>query len=229
MISIRNLRLVVGDGDTQVAALDDVWLDVAPGELLAVVGPSGSGKSSLLAVAGALLRPDAGEVVVDGVDIVAASAEDRTRIRREKIGMIFQQSNLIPSLTVLEQLLVVPDLSGRSRRAARSEAGDLLTSVGMGHRLGHRPHQLSGGERQRVGIARALMGRPALLLADEPTSALDHRRGDEIVRLLADETHRRGVASIMVTHDSAMLGHVDRVVTMEDGRLYRHAFASTPG
>lgn len=218
-LSVRDVSLVLGDGDQEVTALDQVSLDVEPGQLVAVVGPSGSGKSSLLAVAGAMLRPSRGSVHIGDVDLTAASDRERTRLRRDRIGFVFQGSNLVPSLTAVEQLLLLPHLAGVRPASRRVRALALLDEVGMGHRSDRRPHQLSGGERQRVGIARALMVEPDVLLVDEPTSALDHERGAEIVDLLARETHQRGVATVMVTHDTAMLDRVDRVARMHDGRL----------
>ncbi|MEV4103793.1 ABC transporter ATP-binding protein [Nonomuraea sp. NPDC049649] len=215
---IEGVTLSLGDGDAMVTALDDVHLDVAPGEFVAIVGPSGSGKSSLLAVAGALTTPDTGRVLLDSVDISKASAREKARHRRERIGFVFQSGNLIPALTALDQLRFALEVAGK-RASAGHDPRELLDRVGMGHRAGHRPHQLSGGERQRVGIARALVTRPAVLLVDEPTAALDRARSDDIVTLLAHETHEFGVATIMVTHDHDVLGHCDRVLSMVDGKL----------
>ena len=200
-------------------ALDHVSFRVADGELAAVVGPSGSGKSSLLAVTGALLRPTSGRVDVGGIDLAAISAKERTAVRREKIGFVFQSSNLVPSLTAVEQLQLISHIDKVRPKRSRGRALELLEAVGMAHRADRRPHQLSGGERQRVGIARALMARPAVLLVDEPTSALDHERGTEIVQLLARESHDNAVATVMVTHDNAMLEWVDSTYRMDDGRL----------
>ncbi|WP_249346037.1 ABC transporter ATP-binding protein [Microbispora sp. H11081] len=215
---VEGVTLTLGDGDATVTALDDVHLDVAPGEFVAIVGPSGSGKSSLLAVAGALTTPDSGRVLLDGVDISAASPREKARHRRERIGFVFQSGNLIPALTSLDQLRFALDVAGK-RPGDGHDPRKLLERVGMGHRAGHRPHQLSGGERQRVGIARALVTRPAVLLVDEPTAALDRARSDDIVTLLAHETHESAVATVMVTHDHDVLGHCDRVLSMVDGRL----------
>ncbi|MEV4080877.1 ABC transporter ATP-binding protein [Nonomuraea fuscirosea] len=215
---MEGVTLSLGDGDATVTALDDVDLAVAAGEFAAIVGPSGSGKSSLLAVAGALTTPDAGRVLVDGVDITRASSREKARHRRERIGFVFQSGNLIPALTALDQLRFALDIAGK-RSGGGHDPRELLDRVGMGHRVGHRPHQLSGGERQRVGIARALVTRPAVLLVDEPTAALDRARSDDIVTLLAHEAHEFAVATIMVTHDHEVLGHCDRVLTMVDGRL----------
>lgn len=220
MLELRDVCLVLGDGEQKVAALDHVSLDVASGELLAVVGPSGSGKSSLLAVIGGLRRPTSGQIRVGGTELTGLSPEALTTVRRERIGFVFQQSNLVPSLTALDQLLLIPHLRGRRPSAAdRDRARALLRDVGMEHRSGRRPAELSGGERQRVGIARALMGEPTVMLVDEPTSMLDHPRGRQVMELLSAQCHERRVAALIVTHDPAMLDGVDRVVGIVDGRL----------
>ena len=218
-LRLADVTLTLGDGDSTVTALDHVDLAVPAGELLAVVGPSGAGKSSLLAVAGALTRPDAGTVTVDGVDVSSLSPSRQAALRAERIGFVFQSGNLLPALTAADQLRFALHATGRRiGRSARSPH-DLLEQVGMAHKAGRRPHELSGGERQRVGIARALVTEPALLLVDEPTAALDRARSHEVVELLAAETHDHGVATVMVTHDHDVLEHCDRVVRMEDGRL----------
>lgn len=216
-LALSGVVVRLGDGDAMVTALDGVSLTVAPGELVAVVGPSGAGKSSLLAVAGALTVPEQGTVTVDGHDLVGMTARQRAAYRRDHIGFVFQSGNLIPALTSLEQLQLVAKLS--RRRAEGRAPAELLADVGMAHKANRRPHQLSGGERQRVGIARALMGRPSLLLVDEPTAALDRARSHEVVQLIAQETKEAGVATVMVTHDHDVLEHCDRVAEMIDGRL----------
>ncbi|GAA3336427.1 ABC transporter ATP-binding protein [Amorphoplanes nipponensis] len=216
-LTLSGVTVRLGDGDTMVTALDEVDLTVAPGELVAVVGPSGAGKSTLLAVSGALTVPDQGTATVDGHDLAGMTVRQRAAYRRDHIGFVFQSGNLIPALTALEQLRLVAELS--PHRAGGRNPAELLADVGMTHRAGRRPHQLSGGERQRVGIARALMGRPKLLLVDEPTAALDRARSHEVVQLLARETKEAGVATVMVTHDHDVLEHCDRVTEMIDGRL----------
>jgi putative ABC transport system ATP-binding protein len=218
-LSLDAVRLTYPDGDDRLIALDDVTLHVAPGEFLAVTGPSGSGKSSLLAVAGALITPDSGRVSVAGRDLTSLDAKARDRVRLDTIGFVFQQPNLLPSLTALDQLLLVAELRGADRPAARSRALELLDQVGLAERAHRRPAQLSGGERQRVNVARALMGEPSVLLVDEPTSALDHRRGGVIVGLLRDITREHRTATVMVTHDLTHLHLVDRTVELRDGRL----------
>jgi putative ABC transport system ATP-binding protein len=218
-LAAETVTLVLGDGEQQVKALDAVSVAVRPGEVLAVVGPSGSGKSSLLAVCGGLRTPTSGRIFVEDTEITALPREELTGLRRDRIAFVFQQSNLVPSLTALDQLLLIAHLRGRRPARERERALGLLREVGMENRQDRRPGQLSGGERQRVGIARALMSEPALLLVDEPTSMLDHQRGRQIVELLAREAHAHQVATLMVTHDPAMLGCADRVVHMTDGRL----------
>jgi putative ABC transport system ATP-binding protein len=218
-LEVTNATLTFGAGDALVHALLGVSLSVAPGEFVAVVGPSGSGKSSLLAISGGLQSPTAGSVKVAGTEMTTLKDSARTALRRNKIGYVFQQSNLIASLTVRDQLLLIAHLNHDMGSKAQSKVDELIESVGLSHRADRRPHQLSGGERQRVGLARALMASPALLLIDEPTSALDSHRAHEIVTLLAEQTHLRHTATLMVTHDASILEHVDRVLAMHDGSL----------
>ena len=216
VLSLTDVTLVHRDGEETVSALDAVSLDVAAGELVAIVGASGSGKSSMLAVAGALMTPTSGTVRLGGVDVTTLASRQRTAIRRDYVGFVFQTDNLVPALTCLDQLRL-PLTFGRTRDPRDPE--EMLTAVGMQHKAARRPHQLSGGERQRIGIARALMTRPEFLLVDEPTAALDRQRSQEVVALLAREAHARGVGAVMVTHDHDVLHHCDRVLEMADGRL----------
>ncbi|HEX7717870.1 MAG TPA: ABC transporter ATP-binding protein [Marmoricola sp.] len=219
-LSMSGVTLELGDGDDTLLALDDVDLAVQAGEFVAVVGPSGSGKSSLLAVAGALVRPTRGDVRVADQDLGPLTERARARVRRDRIGFVFQSGNLLPALTAADQLR----LPLRFNRAARGAARDpraLLAEVGMDQKADRRPHQLSGGERQRVGIARALVTSPSVLLVDEPTASLDRQRSREVVDLLARETRQHEVATVMVTHDHEILGACDAVYEMADGRLSR--------
>ncbi|MBW4094421.1 MAG: ABC transporter ATP-binding protein [Acidobacteria bacterium] len=214
-LDIRDVTLELGDGDARIRALDNVSLTVLPGEFVAIVGPSGSGKSSLLAVAGALTKADSGTVHVHGTDLGRIRSNAAARFRLHTIGFVFQSGNLIPALTAGDQLRLAGRLAGNSS----VDPAPLLDAVGMKHRLKHRPGQLSGGERQRVGIARALVNSPSLLLVDEPTAALDRARSHEVVQLLAVQARRANVAVVMVTHDHDVLGHCDRVLEMVDGTL----------
>jgi putative ABC transport system ATP-binding protein len=218
-LNLVNVTLEYPDGDGTLKALDDVNLTLARGEFLSLVGPSGSGKSSLLAVAATLVRPTAGRVAIGGIDAGGLSGAERTSLRRDEIGIIFQQPNLLPSLTALEQLVIREHLRGKPARTATLRAAALLDLVGLAAAAGKRPHQLSGGQRQRVNIARALMGDPAVLLVDEPTAALDHDRSEAVVRLLRQVTDEFGVATVMVTHDTGFVPLTDIVASMRDGRL----------
>lgn len=220
-LSLREVTLDLGDGDTRVRALDSVNLEVAAGEIIAIVGPSGAGKSSLLAVAGALAAPHSGEVSIHGHQLAALGKGRRGQgrladFRLRNIGFVFQSGNLIPALGAADQLRLVNKIAGGPRSF---DPMPLLESVGMAHKAANRPGQLSGGERQRVGIARALVNKPGLLLVDEPTAALDRARSQDIVRLLAEQSREHGAATVMVTHDHDVLHHCDRVLEMVDGRL----------
>lgn len=223
MITLQNVTLTFPDGTSRVRAVDDVSLVVRPGTITGITGPSGSGKSSLLAVASTLIRPDAGRIVIDDVEASGLSREDATELRRTSIGIVFQQSNLLPSLTAEEQLLVMNELGGRHgrrrRSADRAHAAELLDSVGMHDHKDKRPHQLSGGQRQRVNIARALMNEPSVLIVDEPTSALDSERGAQVMRLLLDLTAERSTATMLVTHDLSLAASMHDVCIMTDGVL----------
>ncbi|WP_434448827.1 ABC transporter ATP-binding protein [Lentzea sp. E54] len=218
-LNLTGITLTYPDGDSRLTALDQVTLDVPAGSLTAVVGPSGSGKSSLLAVAATLITPDTGTVTIDGTSTTCMTRAELTDLRRHKIGIVFQQPNLLPSLTAAEQLQVMAQLDGRSPVKARDRARGLLAAVGLTAEAGRRPHQLSGGQRQRVNIARALMNDPTVLLVDEPTSALDHERGAAIIDLVTRLTHQQATATVLVTHDRAHVTSVDQIAEVQDGRL----------
>lgn len=233
MLTLDHITLTYPDGDRDLVAVDDVSLTVAPGTATAVLGPSGSGKSSLLAVASTLTRPTQGLVRI-GDDVVNAPAGHpeaapdaaSARLRRERIGIVFQQPQLIDSLTAVEQLELMAHLQGRSPRSAHSRAMELLDAVGLAPWAAKRPAQLSGGQRQRVAIARAMMSSPEVLLVDEPTSALDHDRGIQIVDLITTLTRESGAATIIVTHDEATLASVPTRIHLADGRITAGADAT---
>ena len=226
-LALDGIVVTIVDGERQVDILDDTALSVAPGELVTISGRSGSGKSTLLAVAGMLRTPDAGTVVVAGTEAGGLSQSARTRLRREQIGMVFQGAELCPSLTAIEQLELAAHIQGDLDRDARDRARQLLDQVGLADRHDHRPGQLSGGERQRVGIARALMNRPAVVLADEPTSSLDPERAREIMELLAAVTTGLDLATVVVSHDPTHLDLTHRELVLESGRL--RDLEPTPG
>ncbi|MFF8409419.1 ABC transporter ATP-binding protein [Streptomyces omiyaensis] len=206
------LTVTLGRGDSRTTALDGFGATFRPGVLTALVGPSGSGKSTLLAVAGALLRPDRGRVLLNGTDLAALGDRERARARRERVGYVFQSGNLLTGLTAEEQLLAAASIAGRRPRALR--ARELLTEVGLAHRLAHRPDQLSGGERRRIALARALLLEPELLLVDEPTAAVDRSRAEDLAALLVRTTHRYGSVTVVATHDPVVTEAADATVDM---------------
>jgi putative ABC transport system ATP-binding protein len=207
------------DGKRQVTALDGISLTVGRGEMLAIIGPSGSGKSTLLNLIGGLDTPTSGEIEVDGACLGGLSDDELTRVRRDKIGFIFQFFNLLPTLTCLENVALPLHLRGWARQKTAGRARELLELVGLSHRVEHLPEELSGGERQRVAIARALSVYPPLLLADEPTGNLDTHTGAEILKLLEDLNARLGATILVVTHDMEVAGRCARMIALRDGRI----------
>lgn len=202
--------------------MDKLDLEVAEGELVAVMGPSGSGKSTFLSIAGALLEPTEGQVLLDGASIMGKNKQDISDVRLQQLGFIFQSANLIPYLKVEEQLMVVAKLAGTDKAKAAKRVDELLDTVGLTHRRKAYVEKLSGGERQRVAIARALMNDPAVLLADEPTASLDAERGLDIVGMIARLVKEQGKCAVMVTHDERILPLCDRVLFLENGKLVHH-------
>ena len=222
MIQLDRITLTFPDGVDSVIAVDDVSLRVDRGTIVGITGPSGSGKSSLLAVASTLITPDSGSVHIGEVDATLLSLAEKAQLRRDRLGIVFQQSNLLPALTAREQLVVMGELGGgrrgpRARRAAGIRADELLDAVGLLGQAGKRPAQLSGGQRQRVNIARALMNNPTVLVVDEPTSALDQERGSSILELIVRLTVEHDTATVLVTHDQRLLPLMDSLHTMVDG------------
>jgi len=209
------------EGKRQVIALDAVSLAIPRGEMVSIVGPSGSGKSTLLNLIGGLDRPTAGEVRIDGAALAGMADDELTRVRRDKIGFIFQFFNLLPTLSCLENVGLPLHLRGWPRRKVDERSRELLALVGLAHRIDHLPDELSGGERQRVAIARALSVYPPILLADEPTGNLDTRSGDEILGLIRDLHERLGSTVVIVTHDMKVADSCDRTIALRDGRVER--------
>jgi len=206
-------------GKRQVTALDDVTLTIPKGELVSIIGPSGSGKSTLLNLIGGLDRPSAGVVRVDGEALGGLSDDQLTRVRRDKIGFIFQFFNLLPTLTCLENVGLPLHLRGWPRPRVEERATELLNLVQLGHRMHHLPDELSGGERQRVAIARALSIYPPILLADEPTGNLDTHTGQEILALMRDLHSRLNSTVVIVTHDLKVAQSCNRTIALRDGRI----------
>jgi len=206
-------------GDATVRALDGVSLEIGAGELVVVAGPSGSGKSTLLHLLGTLDDPDGGRVLVEGRDVATLSERERTLLRRRRLGFVFQAFHLVPVLSALENVEYPLVVDGVGRRERRERAAAALASVGLAHRLGHRPDRLSGGERQRVAIARALVHRPRAVLADEPTGNLDSDNAARVFELLADLGREVRATVVVSTHDPALIARASRIVRLHDGRV----------
>jgi putative ABC transport system ATP-binding protein len=218
VLELRSISKVYGRGAAEVQALRDVSMSVEAGTMVAVMGPSGSGKSSLLTIAGTLEEPTSGAVLVCGADTARMSRGARARVRRQTIGYVFQDFNLLQGLTAAENVSLPLELDGMSARRAHLAGLAALEGLGLADHAGRYPDQLSGGERQRVAIARAVVGERKLLLADEPSGALDSVNGESVMRLVHDAC-KRGVAAVVVTHDAQLASWADRVVFLRDGRL----------
>jgi len=218
MVEVTNLSKRY-EGKRTVHALRDVSFRVEKGEMIATMGPSGSGKSTLLNIIGGLDRPSEGSVIIDGRDTTGLNDDDLTRLRREKIGFIFQFFNLLPTLTAQENVALPLYLTGAGGKEARARALEMLERAGLGDRTEHLPDELSGGEQQRVAMARALILSPPLILADEPTGNLDSKNGQEVLALFKRLQSRFGTTVIMVTHDAKAAACCDRILNMQDGQL----------
>ena len=217
-LELRGVTKIYGEGPTEVHALTRVDLSVDAGSLVAVMGASGSGKSTLLTIAGSLEDPTIGEVYVGGRGLSSLSRNGKARLRRQTIGYVFQDFNLLAGLSALENVSLPLELDGVSARKAQSAAMESLERFGLRDRASHYPDQLSGGERQRVAIARAVVGRRQLLLADEPSGALDSTNAESVMRLIL-EACRGGMSAVVVTHDAQLASWADRVVFLRDGRI----------
>jgi len=236
MLELQGVTKVYGQGATVVNALGGVDLKVERGAMVAVMGPSGSGKSTLLTIAGSLEEPTEGEVLIDGAPLSRMSRNAKARLRRRSIGYVFQDFNLLPGLTAVENVALPLELDGISIRRARTAGKRTLEDLGLAERAGQYPDQLSGGERQRVAIARAVVGDRHLLLADEPSGALDSVNSEAVMRLV-HEACKRGVAAVVVTHDAQLASWADRVVFLRDGHIvdqtapqaWPESLLSTPG
>ncbi|HEP6136782.1 ABC transporter ATP-binding protein [Streptococcus pyogenes] len=216
VLTFKQVTKTFQDGHHEINALKATDFSIEAGEFVAIIGPSGSGKSTFLTIAGGLQTPSSGQLIIDGTDYTHLSEKERSRLRFKSVGFILQASNLIPFLTVQQQLELVDHLTGSKEKAKANQLFDDLGITGLKHQL---PQELSGGERQRAAIARALYHDPALILADEPTASLDTEKAYEVVKLLAKESREKNKAIIMVTHDDRMLKYCDKVYRMQDGEL----------
>lgn len=223
-ISARNLTLTLGSAGAEVEILRGIDIDIATGEVVALLGPSGSGKSSLMAILSGLERASSGALMVAGEDFTAMDEDDLARARRGRIGIVLQAFHLLPTMTALENVSTPMELAGSGDVRARATAE--LQAVGLGHRLNHYPTQLSGGEQQRVAIARAIAPRPQLIFADEPTGNLDAATGHEIIDLLFSRRAETGATLLVITHDADLAARCDRVITMGDGRIQSDSAAA---
>ena len=219
ILSLQGLHRSYKSGADTLHVLDGVDIDVHAGEIVGLIGPSGSGKSSLLHAAGLLERPDQGRILIGGQDCTEMDDAKRTLIRLNAIGFVYQFHHLLPEFTAIDNVALPLRIAGKSEWEARKRAGSLLERLGLGARLQHQPAQLSGGEQQRVAVARALANRPALILADEPTGNLDPHTSESVFANIRDLTHEEGVAALIATHNLELAGFTDRVFALKDGHL----------
>jgi putative ABC transport system ATP-binding protein len=218
-IELQQVTKQYTEGTSTITALREANLTVNKGEFVAIVGPSGSGKSTLLSIIGALITATSGKVIVNEKDVGSLNEKQLVDFRLHEIGFILQTSNLIPYLSVMDQLIVIKKMAGKVSKEDQSFAKQLLEELGLENKINKMPSELSGGERQRAAIARAFFNQPSVILADEPTASLDSKRAHEVVKLIADEVKKHNKAAIMVTHDERMLAYCDKVYHMEDGNL----------
>jgi len=219
VIQVENLVKIYRLGKVSISALRGISFDVAKGEFMVVMGPSGSGKTTLLNLIGAIDKPTSGRIFIDGRDITTLGEGELTKLRRHKIGFIFQFYNLIPALTALENVELPMLTAGVSRKDTSKRAFQLLETVGLAERVGHLPDELSGGEQQRIAIARALANRPSVILADEPTGDLDTKTGMEVVQILYDTSKKENATVVVVTHDPMITEKADVILQMRDGQI----------
>ena len=219
ILSVRNLHRSFKSGDSTLNVLAGAELDIYPGEMVGLIGPSGSGKSTLLHAAGLLEKPNAGEVWIDGRECLALPDNERTAIRRNSIGVVYQFHHLLREFDALDNVALPQMIAGKSQSAARKEAARLLGIMGLSERVHHQPGQMSGGEQQRVAIARAIANKPKILLADEPTGNLDPNTSGNVFQSLFDLTRLEGVSALVATHNMSLTAYMDRVFTVKDGMV----------
>jgi putative ABC transport system ATP-binding protein len=219
IIETANLSKIYQSGNLNVKAVDNATISILPGEFVALVGPSGSGKTTMLAMLAALLTPSEGQVIIDGQDLSQMKEAKRVQFRRKNIGFTFQSNNLVPYLTVQENIEMMLRINNQLNADGRKKVVNLITRLGLDDRMRNLPSQISGGQRQRVSIARSLIHDPSVVLADEPTASLDTERAFQVTKIYADLIHENGKAGIMVTHDLRMCKYVDKIIQIEDGNI----------
>jgi putative ABC transport system ATP-binding protein len=219
IIQVENLRKVYRLGKVEVAALRGINLNIEEGEFVSMVGPSGCGKSTLLHVIGGLTPPSDGRVIVDGVDLADLNDAQRTEMRKQKLGFVFQRFNLLPTLTVYGNIALACHIVGNRNGASRAAMSAITKMLGLEARMDHRPMELSGGEQQRVAIARAVVNRPKILLADEPTGSLDTENSELVMNMLQDLNHKQGQTILLITHNPEVALYSDRIISMRDGHI----------
>ena len=219
ILQIRKLSRVFHQGDADLRVLNNISFDIQPGEMVALVGPSGAGKSTLLQHVGLLERPQEGQIIVEGEETSLMRDAARTRLRRDKIGFVYQYHHLLPEFSAIENVVLPQMIAGKDEKQARERALKLLTSMGLGARIDHRPARLSGGEQQRVAIVRALANRPSLLLADEPTGNLDPKTAEQVFKLLRKLVEKTQVATLIATHNLDLAARMDRVLLLKGGQI----------
>ena len=219
VVRLADLRRTFHQGDEAIEVLRGVYLDINPGEVVALLGPSGSGKSTMLQAIGLLEGGFQGRIEIGGIDATALNAAERTTLRREQLGFVYQFHHLLPDFTAAENVMLAGLVAGHPRKAAMARAHELLAALGLEHRLTHRPSQLSGGEQQRVAVARALANRPALVLADEPTGNLDEATAERVFAAFLDLVRQQGSAALIATHNERLAVRMDRVLRLHEGVL----------
>ena len=224
MITIENIRKSFGD----LEVLKGINLHIDKGEVVSIVGPSGAGKTTLLQIIGTLDRPDAGKVIVDGIDTSQLSSKKLSDFRNQHLGFVFQFHQLLPEFTALENIMIPAFIAGKSQKEARQRAKELLEFMGLSERAGHKPNELSGGEKQRVAVARALMNHPAVILADEPSGSLDTKNKEELHQLFFDLRDKMGQTFVIVTHDEGLAAITDRTIHLRDGMIEDDGTAKAP-
>jgi putative ABC transport system ATP-binding protein len=219
IIQVRDVRKTYHVGKIEVPALRGVTLDIEPGEFVSIVGPSGSGKSTLFYILGGLTRADAGQVLIDGTDFATLSDADLTRMRKRRIGFVFQKFNLLPTLDACSNIMIAQDIAGSDAPRDADFLARIVKLLGIENRMNHRPAELSGGEQQRVALARALVNRPAIILADEPTGNLDSKNSEIVLSMLRASNQDLGQTVLMITHNPEAAAYGDRIVHMRDGQI----------